>query len=39
LPEHLIKDCGFGWGYIGLKLHLQWAGVVPRAPGQKVVFD
>ena len=21
--EHLIKDHGFGWGYTGLKLHLQ----------------
>src|SRR6202795_560045 len=31
-PEHLIKDHGFGWGYTWLKLHLQWAGVVPKAP-------
>jgi transposase len=22
--EHLVRDHGFGWGYIGLKLHLQW---------------
>src|SRR5882762_3074001 len=28
--EHLIKDHGFGWGYTWLKLHLQWAGVVPK---------
>jgi hypothetical protein len=30
--EHLIKDHGFGWGYTWTKLHLQWAGVVPKAP-------
>src|SRR6202044_3395125 len=30
--EHLIKDHAFGWGYTWLKLHLQWAGVVPKAP-------
>jgi transposase len=30
--EHLIKDHGFGWGYTWLKLHLQWRGVVPKAP-------
>jgi transposase len=30
--EHLIKDHGFGWGYTWLKLHLQWTGVVPKAP-------
>jgi transposase len=30
--EHLIKDHGFGWSYTWLKLHLQWAGVVPKAP-------
>ena len=30
--EPLIKDHGFGWGYTWLKLHLQWAGVVPKAP-------
>src|SRR6202166_958072 len=30
--EHLIKDHGFGWGYTWLKLHLQWAAVVPKAP-------
>jgi transposase len=32
--EHLIKDHGFGWGYTWLKLHLQWKGVVPKAPRQ-----
>jgi hypothetical protein len=30
--EHLVKDYGFGWGYTWLKLHLQWARVVPKAP-------
>ncbi len=30
--EHLIRDHGFGWGYTWLKLHLQWAGVVAKAP-------
>src|SRR6201985_3464147 len=30
--EHLIKDHGFGWGYTWTKLHLQWAGVMPKAP-------
>jgi transposase len=30
--EHLVKDHGFGWGYTWLKLHLQWMGVVPKAP-------
>ena len=30
--EHLIKDHGFGWGYTWLKLHLQWKGVVGKAP-------
>ena len=30
--EHLVRDHGFGWGYTWLKLHLQWAGVVPKAP-------
>ena len=30
--EHLIKDHGFGWGYTWTKLHLQWSGVVPKAP-------
>ena len=30
--EHLIKDHGFGWSYTWLKLHLQWTGVVPKAP-------
>ena len=31
--EPLVKDHGFGWGYTWLKLHLQWAGVVPKAQG------
>jgi transposase len=30
--EHLVRDPGFGWGYTWLKLHLQWSGVVPKAP-------
>ncbi|RBP14008.1 integrase-like protein [Roseiarcus fermentans] len=30
--EHLVKDHGFGWGYTWLKLHLQWKGVVAKAP-------
>ena len=30
--EHLVKDHGFGWGYIWTKLHLQWTGVVAKAP-------
>jgi hypothetical protein len=30
--EHLVRGHGFGWGYTWLKLHLQWAGVVPKAP-------
>src|SRR6204780_4641543 len=30
--EHLVKDHGFGWGYTWLKLHLQWVGVVAKAP-------
>jgi transposase len=30
--EHLVRDHGFGWGYTWTKLHLQWAGVVPKAP-------
>ena len=30
--EHLVKDHGFGWGYTWTKLHLQWKGVVPKAP-------
>jgi len=30
--EHLVKDHGFGWGYTWLKLHLQWTGVVAKAP-------
>jgi transposase len=29
--EHLIKDHGFGWSYTWLKLHLQWAGLAPKA--------
>ena len=30
--EHLVKDHGFGWSYTWTKLHLQWMGVVARAP-------
>ena len=30
--EHLVKDHGFGWGYTWLKLHLQSAGLAPKAP-------
>ena len=30
--EHLVKDHGFGWGYTWTKLHLQWTGVVAKAP-------
>src|SRR3974390_2451668 len=30
--EHLVKDHGFGWGYIWTKLHLQWKGLVAKAP-------
>jgi hypothetical protein len=30
--EHLVRERGFGWGDTWLKLHLQWAGVVPKAP-------
>jgi transposase len=30
--EHLVRDHGFGWGYTWLKLHLQWAGLAPKAP-------
>jgi transposase len=30
--EHLVRDHGFGWSYTWLKLHLQWTGVVPKAP-------
>jgi transposase len=29
--EHLVRDHGFGWGYTWLKLHLQWAGLAPKA--------
>ena len=31
-PQHLVKDHGFGWGYTWTKLHLQWMGVVGKAP-------
>src|ERR1700687_6044568 len=30
--EHLVKDHGFGWGYTWAKLHLQWKGLVAKAP-------
>jgi transposase len=30
--EHLVRDHGFGWGYTWTKLHLQWTGVVAKAP-------
>ena len=30
--EHLVRDHGFGWGYTWTKLHLQWAGLTPKAP-------
>ena len=30
--EHLVADHGFGWGYTWTKLHLQWMGVVAKAP-------
>src|SRR6201991_1812870 len=30
--EHLVRDHGFGWSYTWLKLHLQWKGVVGKAP-------
>ena len=30
--EHLVRDHGFGWGYTWTKLHLQWMGVVAKAP-------
>jgi hypothetical protein len=30
--EHPVKDHGFGWGYTWTKLHLQWKGVVGKAP-------
>jgi Helix-turn-helix domain len=30
--EHLVKDHRFGWGYTWTKLHLQWKGVVGKAP-------
>ncbi len=30
--ERLVKDHGFGWGYTWTKLHLQWKGLVAKAP-------
>ena len=30
--EHLVQEHGFGWGYTWTKLHLQWMGVVGKAP-------
>src|SRR4249920_1507112 len=30
--EHMVKDHGFGWGYTWTKLHLQWKGLVAKAP-------
>ncbi|HTR12667.1 MAG TPA: helix-turn-helix domain-containing protein [Roseiarcus sp.] len=30
--EHRVTDHGFGWGYTWTKLHLQWKGVVGKAP-------
>jgi transposase len=30
--EHLVKDHGFGWSHTWTKLHLQWAGLVAKAP-------
>jgi hypothetical protein len=27
-----VRDHDFGWGHTWLKLHLQWAGVVPKPP-------
>jgi transposase len=30
--EHLVRDHGFGWGYTWTKLHLQWRGLVAKAP-------
>ena len=30
--EHLVADHGFGWGYTWTKLHLQWKGLVAKAP-------
>jgi len=32
--EQLVKDHGFGWGYTWTKLHLQWKGLVEKAPGK-----
>ena len=31
-PRASVKDHGFGWGYTWTKLHLQWMGVVAKAP-------
>ena len=31
-PRASHQGHGFGWGYTWTKLHLQWAGVVPKAP-------
>jgi transposase len=30
--ERLVADHGFGWSYTWLKLHLQWKGVIGKAP-------
>ena len=30
--EHLVKDRDFGWGYTWFKLHLQWKGLIAKAP-------
>ena len=30
--EHLVKDHDFGWGYTWFKLHLQWKGLIAKAP-------
>jgi transposase len=30
--EYLVKDHGFGWGYTWTRLHLQWKGLVAKAP-------
>ena len=35
--EHLVKDHGFGWGYTWTKLHLQWAGLAPKAPRKAAI--
>ena len=31
-PRASGEGHGFGWGYTWLKLHLQWAGLAPKAP-------